>query len=126
MHEINRNFPWCDEYSEKSFLGILHEEAKWSDEEYFKLENNLHDLSIKYKDSETLPREMTWRVMRIFSLAMLFLGCHFDPNDIFVIDGLNIEELYQRRERLQLMFEGFYQGTMPADEGFEYTKSVDQ
>lgn len=124
MHEINRNFPWCDEHSDKSFLGILHEEGKWSDEEYFKLENNLHELSIKYKDSENLPREVAWRVMRIFSCSMHYLGCHFDSNDGFVIRGLNRKEIYERRERLELMFEGFFQGTMPKDESFEYTNSV--
>ena len=126
MNEINRNFPWCDEHSDESFLGILHEEDKWSDSEYFKLENDLYALSVKYNDSETLPREVVWRVMRVFSHSMLLLGCHFNPNDGFEIKNLNSEDIRERTERLQNMFEGFFQGTMPDKDDFKYTNAVTQ
>ena len=126
MKEINRNFAWCDDYSDKSFLGVLHEEDIWSDMEYLKLENDLYELSTKYKDTDSLPREVVWRIMRIFSNSMLLLGCHYNPSDGFEIKNLNSEEIRQRTERLQVMFEGFFQGTMPDKDDFKYTTSVKQ
>lgn len=113
MKEINRNFPWCDEHTDLSFSGILHEEYIWSDEEYLKLDNELYTLAKEYNHSNTIPRELVWRCMRIFSLIMLYIGCHFDDNDSYRITNLTNDELYLRRERLQLVFEGFFQGKMP-------------
>lgn len=52
MKHINRNFPWCDEYDDDSFAGTLNEQCLWSDEEYFKLDNELYDLAEKYKDAD--------------------------------------------------------------------------
>ena len=122
MNEINRNFPRCNEYSQQSFRGILHEEAQWSDEEYFKLENSLYDLAAQYQETEALPKEVAWRVMNIFSHTLLLFSCHFDPNDAFKIQGLNTEEICDRRERFQLMFEGFFSGTMPDKDHFDYSE----
>ena len=126
MNEINRNFAWCNDYSDKSFLGILHEEYIWSDIEYLKLEDNLFELSAEFKDSSLFPREVVWPVMRIFSYSMLLLGCHFNPNDGFEIKNINSEDITERTERLQVMFEGFFQGTMPDKDDFSYTNSVKQ
>ncbi|MBD3658300.1 Imm41 family immunity protein [Marinobacter sp.] len=123
MKHIDRNFPWCDEYDDESFTGILNEKCTWSDEEYFKLDNELYDLAEKYKDADQLPRELVWRVMRIFSYVMMTIGCHSNPNDGFEIKALNDEQLFDRRERFQLVFEGFFRGTMPKTQYFEYGRS---
>lgn len=80
-NEIDRNFPGCSDYSDKSFLGLLHEQGQWSDIEYKRLDTELYILASKYGDSENLPRELAWRSMRIFSHTMLLIGCHFDNND---------------------------------------------
>lgn len=56
MKYINRNFPWCDGYDDDSFTGTLNEKCTWSDEEYFKLDDELYTLAEKYKDAEIPPR----------------------------------------------------------------------
>lgn len=109
---INRNFPWCDEYSENSFTGVFHEEQRWDDDEYFKLEDALYENCATHAGSD-LPRELSWRVMRIFSFLMMSLSCQYDQNDGFKICNLTRDQYYARRERLQLVFEGFFKGEMP-------------
>lgn len=126
MSEINRNFPWCDENSDDSFIGILHEEYKWSDTEYFKLDKEIYELSVQYKESESIPRELAWRTLRIFSILMQYIGCHFDPNDGFKIKELTNEQIYHRRERAQLVFEGFFKGEMPDQKFFEYSSGTNE
>jgi hypothetical protein len=37
-HVVARNFPWCGEYDDGSFLGRLHEESVWDEAEYWALE----------------------------------------------------------------------------------------
>ncbi len=123
MKQLNRNFPWCDEHENDSFTGILKEKCAWSDEEYFKLEDELYDLSSKYNDADQLPRIMVWRLMRVFSYVMMTIGCHFNPNDGYKIENLDDEQLFDRRERFQLVFEGFFKGEMPKTKCFEYGRS---
>lgn len=120
MKHINRNFPWCDEYDDCSFTGFMNERRRWSDEEYFKLDNELYDLAEKYGNLEQLPRELAWRIMNIFSYVMLTIGCHYDSNDLYEFENLSDAELCDRRERFQLVFEGFFRGEMPNIGYFEY------
>lgn len=123
MKQINRNFPWCDENDDESFTGILHEKHLWSDEEYFKLDKELYQLADKYAHSDVIPRELAWRIMRIFSIVMLKLGCHSDPIDGYEIDNLDYEQFFERRERFQLVSEGFFSGDMPKTKWFGYGRS---
>lgn len=123
MNQINRNFPWCNEYDDNSFSGKLNEKRTWSDEEYFKLDNGLYDLAKEYKDAEQLPRELVWRVMRIFSYVMMTISCHSNPKDGYEIKNLDNEAIFDRRERFQLVFEGFFKGEMPKTKYFEYGRS---
>lgn len=113
MNEINRNFTGSKEYSDGSFVGIFHENHTWDDEEYFKLENHLYEQCEKYKGQSVIPRDVIWPTMGIYSFLSWSIGCHFDSNDGFNLTGINQDQLYQRRECLQLIFEGFFKGEMP-------------
>ena len=111
--EIARNFPHCDEHSDDSFLGRLHELRTWSVDEYWTYEAALYELARDYHDAPDLPREIAWRVVRIFSHAMLLSRCHFDPVDGCRIENLTDAQVVEWLERLQLVTEGFFQGEMP-------------
>lgn len=123
MNHINRNFPWCDEFDDSSFTGTLNQKCTWSDEEYFKLDNELYDLAKKYNNAEQLPRELVWRLIRIFSYVMMTIGCHSNPNDGYQIENLDDEAIFDRRKKFQLVFEGFFKGEMPKTKYFEYGRS---
>ncbi|WP_307547525.1 hypothetical protein [Xanthomonas sacchari] len=58
-------------------------------------------------------------LFRIFSCVLMLLGCHFDPNDAFAIEGVSDEEVRDPHERFQLVFEDFYAGKMPAYDGLD-------
>ena len=120
MNEIDRNFTWCTEYTDDSFVGCFHEKQKWNDAEYFKLENYLFEQCAKYKNQNSVPRDVFWPAMRIHSYLSQSIGSHFDPNDGFILLGLSNEQLYERRERLQLVFEGFFKGEMPNKDHLGY------
>lgn len=116
---IDRNFPWCPQHDDMSFGGRLHEQSLWSWEEYWLLEAALYSLCGIAPD-----RALHWRVFRIFSYCFASLGHHLDPNDGFEIQNLDREALYDARERFQLVFEGFFEGVMPAQDAFEVSNPI--
>lgn len=111
-NHIFRNFAWHEDFSEESFVSQLHETCVWDDKEYFLLEDFLYETCTTF-DVENIPRSTFWPAMRIYSYLMLMLGCHLDPDDGFVIKNITREQFSERRERLQLVFEGFFKGEMP-------------
>ena len=112
---IDRNFAWCPDYDEKSFSGQLHENAHWSDDEYWLLEWALYKLA----EAPIASQELNWRIFRIFSHTFLTFGCHFDRNDVYKIENLKRAQVYELRERFQLVFEGFFSKDMPTQDCFE-------
>ncbi|MCG8378055.1 MAG: immunity 41 family protein, partial [Proteobacteria bacterium] len=107
MNHINRNFAWCDEFSEDSFSNKIYEYGEWDDDEYFLLEDAIYAAAKQYKDHNMIPREPAWRLMRIYSNLLKSFSCHYDPDDYFKFKNINAEQYQARRERLQLVFEGF-------------------
>jgi len=106
---IYRNFSLSEYFDEKSFFGRLRDCAEWDDGEYWLFEWALYELAPIRKDII----EIDWPVFRIFSYAFLFIGAHFDPNDSFKILNLDGLDISDRRERLQLVVEGYFLGVMP-------------
>ncbi len=120
MSYINRNSVSSKEYSSDSFIGKFHEDRVWDDDEYFLLENELYELCSKHQSSESIPREIAWPLMKMFSYLMISLSCQYDSNDGFKIENINRDQFCARRERLQLVFEGFFKGEMPNKEYLGY------
>ena len=120
MNHINRNFAWCDEFSENSFLSKIHEYGEWDDDEYFLLEAAIYDATEQYETYNMIPREPAWRLMRIYSQLLMSFSAHYDSNDHFSFKNMNADQYQARRERLQLVFEGFFKGEMPNKEYLEY------
>lgn len=106
---ILKNVVWSDRYDEASFIGTLHERAVWDTEKYRELEAAVYGLAAQPKDFPPL----IWPLFRIFSYTTLSLAAHFDPNDAFRIDNLTDAQIYDYRERFQLVFEGVFSGNMP-------------
>jgi hypothetical protein len=106
---ILRNFAWSGEYDEASFTGRLHEYGEWNWEEYWLLEWAIYMLT----SSRARHPELDWPVFRIFSHAFSAIHCHFDPNDVFKISGMDRFAVHDLRERFQLVFEGYFSNNLP-------------
>jgi hypothetical protein len=110
---ILRNFPHNGLYDDLSFLGKLHEEQLWDIEEYWLLEWGI------YKLEKSSSEKLDWEVFKIFSMIMQSISSHLDRNDYFKIQNLKRPKLYELRERVQLVFEGYFSGSMPEQNSFE-------
>lgn len=111
---IARNFPG-PEHDRASFLSRLHEDQIWDVDEYWKLEYALYQLiSVSPRSHDT-----TWHIFRIFSYTFQLLTSHFDAGDGFRIARLSDDEIYELRDRMQLVFEGYFSGIMPDQSLFE-------
>lgn len=112
------NFPHNSLYDELSFLGKLHEEQLWDVEEYWLLEWAIYNLEKKSSD------KLNWEVFRIFSFIMLSISSDLDGHDSFAIKNLERTEIYEFRERVQLIFEGYFSKSMPKQNIFERVNSL--
>ena len=110
---ILRNFPHNNLYDDLSFLGKLNEEQSWDIEEYWLLEWGVYNLE---KNS---PEKLDGEIFRIFSVIMLCISSHLDQNDYFKIKNLKRSELYEMRERVLLVFEGYFSSSIPEQNIFE-------
>lgn len=110
---ILRNFPHNALFDDDSFLGKLHEEQLWDIEEYWLLECSIYELE---KNSS---EKLHWEIFRIFSIIMGKISYHLDKNDCFKIKKLKRHKLYELRERVQLVFEGYFSPNMPEQNIFE-------
>lgn len=120
MNDINRNFSSSNEYSEKSFIGIFHEQNEWDDNEYFKLEEAIYIEARNLANETNIPKDIAWPIIKIYSYLMMSLGCQYDSNDGFEIKNITREQFIERRERLQFVFEGYFNGEMPNKEYLGY------
>lgn len=107
---VYQNFPHCIEYSDNSFLGILHEEWRLDISSYWKLEWAIIQLTQNRMD---YPRHLSWPVFRIFSLITSYLNYDFDPDDSYKIQDFTGDQSRDFTERVQLVFEGFFRGDPP-------------
>ncbi|MCW3479679.1 immunity 41 family protein [Neisseriaceae bacterium JH1-16] len=112
---VARNFPWSPEQDDESFTGQLHEKSIWCQNEYWLLEWALYKLAPNPQSSQ----EIHWQVFNIFSSCLAKISYHLDPNDGFEIKNIENRAIYDWRERIQLVFEGFFKGEMPDQAWFE-------
>jgi len=110
LEVIYQNFPHCTEWRDNSFLGILHEERRLDLDAYWKLEWAVTMLTANDVDH---PRDLTWPVFRIFSLAIRLFGADIDPSDGYKIQDFDSEKSRDFTERFQMVFEGFFKGEAP-------------
>lgn len=106
---VSKNHPWSGEFETTSFRSRLYEDATWSQDEYWKVEWALFQLVAAAHSNA----ELRSRVFRLFSATVALFVAHYDPNDVYVIDGIDAERLREAMERFQLVFEGFFAGEMP-------------
>lgn len=112
---INQNCTWSTEYDEGSFCAILHERGTWERNTYWLLEWALLDLISKNE-----IREDTYvPVFLIFSATIGAISSHLDQNDLFEITNLNRDEVYEFRDRIQIVFQSFFTKRIPERDMFE-------
>jgi hypothetical protein len=112
---IARNYAWHDDFDEQSFTGELNERQVWNLDEYWLLETALYKLA----EAGAPSPELAWWIFRIFSHTFMSVSAHLDSNDVFVIKNLSSEDFYDFRERIQVVFEGFFSGDMPEQSSFD-------
>ncbi|MET3213893.1 UNVERIFIED_ORG: hypothetical protein ABIC48_001636 [Burkholderia territorii] len=99
-------------YDEKSFAGVLHERGIWQEEQYWLLEAALYALA----HEKTIAVNLYAEVFLIFNFVTNAICSHLDQNDLYEIDNLDREKVYDLRERIRMVFEGFFVRKMPDHE----------
>lgn len=119
LHHLLRNFPFCDEYCENSFLEKLYKQDTWDEDEFWLLDMAIYELAELF-DGDEIPRSVTWPVVRVYSFIFTMINAHHNPSDGYQIKGMdNPMTIHEWRDRAEQVFEGFFSGEMPGNQYFE-------
>ncbi|WP_195841364.1 Imm41 family immunity protein [Burkholderia cenocepacia] len=99
-------------YDEKSFAGVLHERGIWQEDQYWLLEAALYALA----HEKTIAVNLYTEVFLIFNFVINAICPHLDQDDLYEIENLDREKVYDLRERIRMVFEGFFVRKMPDQE----------
>ncbi|WP_081061929.1 Imm41 family immunity protein [Burkholderia territorii] len=112
---IARNWVHSREYDAASFIAILHERSIWQRDQYWLIEWALREISASRDGGD----DLNGQIFYIFSYTMNAISSHLDPDDSFEIMNLAKDEVYEFRERIRLVFEGFFLKNFPDQAMFE-------
>ncbi|WP_175961304.1 Imm41 family immunity protein [Burkholderia pyrrocinia] len=109
---LQKNVFSSSAYDEKSFAGVLHERGIWQEEQYWLLESALYSLA----HEEAITVDLCAEVFRIFNFVTNAICSHLDQNDLYEIENLDREKVYDLCERIRMVFERFFVRKMPDQE----------
>ena len=100
---IAENTATAAEWSDDSFVGILHETYRWDHNKFVDFEQAVLQIAGNEHDDATVAA-----LFRIFDYLMVLFTSHFDPSDYFTFKSLTIEEIFECRDRVQTMFSAYF------------------
>ncbi len=113
MNVIDENFASSPKYNEDSFVGTLHEEACWKEEKYIQLKSEVIKLIGTYQGQASLPRDVSFKIVKIFVFIHTLILCHHNPNDAFKIMNETEEFIDAKKDEVEGLMFGYFQGEVP-------------
>ncbi|ACA31402.1 immunity 41 family protein [Histophilus somni] len=93
--DFYRNVTYSRLYDENSFIGRWLDYSEWNDDEYWKLEKDLINIAITYKNTKLIKQDILIGIMRIIELLII-------PNwDSFTLLTKYNSDIYDRYERFK-------------------------
>lgn len=112
-----------ENYSENSFVYILHEREVWDDDAYWKLDKALCDIADKYRNQQ-ISRELMLAIFDVYQYAFGRLCWHQIPSDGSSIENLTDDECHPRWERLTYVVRGALGGYSLKDNSGDVTSPL--
>ena len=100
-------------FENASLIGSVTSRSEWSADQFWRIAIALYDLHGKSTTDEQTFRDAAREAIFIFSHLALSFSWHFDPDDHFEYQNLTSDQIYDWRERTNILFEGFIAGEMP-------------
>lgn len=110
MEIIYKNLSFQMQWSEQSFLGILHKKQVLCMDAYWQLESAILWLT---RNLGHRPSLHSWTIHQLFTQTTNTLYAHIDPDDGFEIGEVSKHRIHALLDRIQVVFEGFFEGKAP-------------
>jgi len=102
-----------EQYSDSSLIGCVSSRSEWSAEQFWLIAASLYELHEQSENDNALFRDAVREAIFIYSHLTLSFSWHFDPDDHFEYQNLSTDEIYEWRERTNILFEGFIADGLP-------------
>lgn len=117
MVHVHRNLPGNPDW-EGSFYERLAEYGEWDEAEFWLLHTELTQLARSLGAFREISKEIAHKLFKIYARVLGLISAHFDPNDLYVIEGIESSRLFAFKERLDSAFSGVFLGEIPPESSF--------
>jgi hypothetical protein len=119
MHfELLRNIPGNPNW-EGSFYERLTECGEWDSKSFWLLHLDLLNIAKQQISSQPVDRELAYTLLLLQQKVLTLISAHFAKNDVFQIDNINTEQLYEFKERFQIAVLGAISGEVLPESSFD-------
>jgi hypothetical protein len=98
-----------------SYMDFMHERRMFDELSFWKFYNAIRLLGHELRNENSLPRELTKKILKSYDWHLLLIGFHFDVNDGSSVDNLP-KEYSQYSLRLRHAVNAFIEGNPISDE----------
>ena len=102
-----------EQFADASLVGCVAGRSEWSASQFWLIAAALYELHDKSRTDDRLFRHSVREAIFIYSHLTLSFSWHFDPDDHFEYQNLTTDEIYEWRERTNMLFEGFIADGLP-------------
>ena len=100
-------------FSDSSLVGCVTGRSEWCADQFWSIAASLYELHEQSRTNNKLFRDAVREAIFIYTHLTLSFSWHFDPDDHFEYQNLSTDEIYEWRERTNILFEGFIADGMP-------------
>ncbi len=119
MHsELLRNIPGNPNW-EGSFYERLTEYGEWDSKSFWILHLDLLNIAKQQISDRPIERELAYMLLLLQQKVLTLISAHFTKNDVFQIDNINTEQLYEFKERFEMAILGAISGEVLPESSFD-------
>ena len=116
--ELERNIPGNSNW-EGSFYERLTEYGEWDSSSFWVLHLELLNIAKHQNQNSPVERELVYMLLILQQKVMNLISAHFSKNDVFEINNINNELLYEFKERFEMAILGAISGEVLPESSFD-------
>jgi hypothetical protein len=118
MHsELERNIPGNSNW-EGSFYEQLTENCEWDSKSFWELHLELVNIAKNQNSDGDIPVGLAYNLLYLQERVLNLITAHFTKNDIYKIENINAEQIYEFKERFEMAILGAVSGKVVPESSF--------
>ena len=114
---LEKNMPGNLEW-EGSFYERLTEDGEWDIDAFWVLHQELYLIAESQSAEISIDRDLAYMLLFIQQRVLNLISANFVKNDVYIISNINIDQLYEFKERFEIAILAIITGELLPEESF--------